>query len=556
MFWEESNAYRMASAKIILDTGLNLIFDVGISDFETALDPNAEEYDKGLACGRIVGAILSITSFLAATRIAAELKSKMGSFSANMWSAVGSLKAYLTFALYDLVESLIKGRRMIRWLAENPREALTFAKLTILGALEKLRERTLDVWEKVKARIKSAVDEAESKARDEDYYKNIEEAVRGLEDVAELNGKMVDVAEKTEQGKACELFYKLDETGLSVKERKRILEELEAIAGKSREAGSSVVEWLLAIGSGRLREILDSDILGKISELEESVLRDVGRAWRLNEDIGDFDSLMKGVETALELRSEERRDRIFKLLNDFVGTGDRDKVSFSEKALGWMYRIRKSFEGGENERTNVVDWVVELAGLLYSKDVGGDDMMHVSKVMNVLADVYGDKNAYYVFPELKQQLYEDVGLKPRDPEKRSFNLNLLRDCLRKWEIALTIKDEELHVAFQRLSDSRHQASTPMEVNYVKVGATYIPVIATPVKGRPDYIVAIPMDAAEYFKRIGYLPGEEGSLLFVEDVPENAKIITPAVVGKGGKIALMKWLERFLHKNPWGQMNGL
>jgi hypothetical protein len=57
VLWEESKVYRMAALKVVADTGLNMVFQVGFSDFETAFNPNVEEYDKGFVCSRIVRAI-------------------------------------------------------------------------------------------------------------------------------------------------------------------------------------------------------------------------------------------------------------------------------------------------------------------------------------------------------------------------------------------------------------------------------------------------------------------------------------------------------------------
>jgi len=42
VFWEESKSYRMAALRVVADTGLDMILQVGLSDFEMAFNPNAE----------------------------------------------------------------------------------------------------------------------------------------------------------------------------------------------------------------------------------------------------------------------------------------------------------------------------------------------------------------------------------------------------------------------------------------------------------------------------------------------------------------------------------
>ncbi|MEM2414380.1 MAG: hypothetical protein QXZ04_01030, partial [Thermoproteota archaeon] len=92
---------------------------------------------------------------------------------------------------------------------------------------------------------------------------------------------------------------------------------------------------------------------------------------------------MKGVETALELRGEERVAKIFTLLHDFVETRDKDKVAFLEKTLGWMSEVREAFKKGDDRRTWIVDRVVELADSSKSK-LDGAQMLRVSTILENL----------------------------------------------------------------------------------------------------------------------------------------------------------------------------
>ncbi|MGC8836311.1 MAG: hypothetical protein ACP5PL_05170 [Infirmifilum sp.] len=376
-FWEESKAYRAASAKVVFDTGLNIVFQVGVSDFETAFNPDAKEYDRGLACGRIVGAALLMISFVAATRIAAELRPKMESFKTSMWSAVGSLKAWLTFALYDLVEAIVKGRRVVKWVVENPGEALAFAKLTILGALEKLRGRSLEIWENVKARIRSAVDEAESQTRDEDCHRSMSNAIESLSAEAELNGKLTEVAEHTDQWKTYELFCRLDDARLSVEERARVLEALDTIAGKSREAGDGVIEWLRMLEAGRLREILASGLLSQVKDLEVNGLKSLQVALedpaRLTELAAQPELVSEAMETLRGAKYYEYEDRRMTSGGSIWLTGTVDEGFYKVRAevegeLGvkiWTIKVRK--EEGTNQITVPTELRGELAGKTIKK---------------------------------------------------------------------------------------------------------------------------------------------------------------------------------------------
>ncbi|MEM2641069.1 MAG: hypothetical protein QXU42_00560 [Thermoproteota archaeon] len=262
---------------------------------------------------------------------------------------------------------------------------------------------------------------------------------------------------------------------------------------------------------------------------------------------------MKGVETALELRGEERVAKIFTLLHDFVETRDKDKVAFLEKTLGWMSEVREAFKKGDDRRTWIVDRVVELADSSKSK-LDGAQMLRVSTILENLLETRGGRDAYSIFIKyLHGHLLEYAGLGGEKVEP-----SLLEECLSKWETASKTKDS--HISLLRSSVSqgsvRYEANTPMEMNYIRVDKggeeAYIPVIATKIQdeeGKEACIVPVPRDAQKYLKEIGYLPKDIGLILFTETKPENAKVIIPVTVEEDGKIALTEWLKRFLHKNP-------
>ncbi|MEM2946501.1 MAG: hypothetical protein QXI87_09195 [Thermoproteota archaeon] len=341
---------------------------------------------------------------MAATRIAAELRPKMESFKANMWSALGSLKAWLTFALYDLIEALVKGRRTIAWIVENPGEALTLAKLTILGALEKLRGETLEIWQSVKTRIKNAVEEAESKPRDEDCYRSMEDAVKGLNAVAELNGRMTEVAEHTDQWKTYELFCRLDEARLSIEERKRILNGLDTIAGKSREAGSNVVEWLrLAIESGKLRDIMNSGLLSKIEGLDVNGLKSLQVALeepnRLIELVTQPELISKAMGTLSEVEYYAFESR---------NVGGEGHVWLNTKIGAGTYRVRAELESDGG--TTVVMWTIDTDGTNevmvpkeYREDLAGKKVK--LEICGYVPELHFPK--YFSLPSLEGDVFLD-----------------------------------------------------------------------------------------------------------------------------------------------------
>ncbi|MBO3797403.1 MAG: hypothetical protein QXI42_06230 [Thermoproteota archaeon] len=89
-----------------------------MTDFEMAMNPNAWECERGRATGRIVGAALSFTAFVIATKIES-IEAKAAN-AKKPWSFVSTVKALVTPAIYDLLETIVKGRKTIIFIAKHP----------------------------------------------------------------------------------------------------------------------------------------------------------------------------------------------------------------------------------------------------------------------------------------------------------------------------------------------------------------------------------------------------------------------------------------------------
>ncbi|MEM2921572.1 MAG: hypothetical protein QXF26_04560, partial [Candidatus Bathyarchaeia archaeon] len=281
VLWEYSKAYSEAASKIKADTGLDMILGVGISDFEAVLNPNADEYRKGYSCGRITGTALSIVSFVLATRIATELRPKIEGFSSNMWSFTGSLKAWLTPSVYDLAETLVKGRRTITWMVKHPGEALYVARLSVLSALEEVKGKTLELWSSIKGKVKDMVKRAESYVDEEDCHRSLEEAMKELEVGGKLAEGVISLSKNIDQEKVVDLLYSFDEAKVSTEEQAKALEDLNAILNKDREAESKVADWLIfeftkVKSVEEFREL--SVLLPKVRGLDSSAMKNLGDA--------------------------------------------------------------------------------------------------------------------------------------------------------------------------------------------------------------------------------------------------------------------------------------
>ncbi|MEM3469170.1 MAG: hypothetical protein QXZ36_00305 [Thermoproteota archaeon] len=424
---------------------------------------------------------------------------------------------------------------------------MSIGKFLLVRGLSTLKGKALETWDTVKNELKELVEKIETGVEKIEGFAS--RTMERLRDFVTFGDEMHSFAKDIGQEEAVETDYAFDGAGFDIPERAEAFSILNAIKAKSWKAARSIDEWLMKLEPHRLKEVVKSGILGDISGLEGKVLDDVGEAWRLNKDADDFYKLLKGVGTALELRSEERMEKIFTLLNGFVETRDEDMVAFLEKTLGWMTEDREAFEKGDNRRTWIVDKVTELAEASKFK-LDGTRMLRVSGILENLLETHGGRDAYSLFVEyLHAHLLDYAGLGGEKVEP-----SLLEECLSKWEIASRTKDS--HVSLLRSSVSqgsiRYEANTPREMNYIRVDKdgeeAYIPVIATRIPDRESYIVGVPHDAQEYLKSIGYLLKDTGLILFTETKPGNAKTIIPVTVEEGGKIALTEWLERFFHKD--------
>jgi precorrin-6B methylase 1 len=132
------------------------------------MNPNASECARGRATGRIVSAALSFAAFIIATKIAS-IESKAANAKAP-WKFVSVVKAWVTPAIYDLLETLVKGRRTIAFIARNPGQALQIGKFLLFKGLKTVKSVASEAWESAKHEVKELVEKIESGAgRIEDF---------------------------------------------------------------------------------------------------------------------------------------------------------------------------------------------------------------------------------------------------------------------------------------------------------------------------------------------------------------------------------------------------
>ncbi|MEM3648893.1 MAG: hypothetical protein QW506_07000, partial [Thermoproteota archaeon] len=222
-----------------------------------------------------------------------------------------------------------------------------------------------------------------SKTSEEDCRRVLEEkALEKMEAGGGLGGKLTEAAGRTDQEKAVELFYRLDEAGLSLEERTRILDELNTIAGKSREAASSVAEWLKQLETGKLKEILDTGLLSEVKELEANGLKSLQVAL---EDPGRLAELVTQPELVSEAIGKLREAKYYEFQNRKLSGGSiwlppstpvdeglyrvRAEVEGEPSVKMWTIEVRK--EGGTNQITVPSDLRDALAGKTIKLEICG-----------------------------------------------------------------------------------------------------------------------------------------------------------------------------------------
>ncbi|MEM4169209.1 MAG: hypothetical protein QXY99_03890 [Thermoproteota archaeon] len=546
LYWSYSQYFTGVSTRLLEDTVLDLVVGCGITDFETAMNPNASECERGRATGRIVGAALSFAAFIIATKIAS-IEAKAAN-TKTPWSLVKTVKAWATPAIYDLLETVLKSRKTIVFIAKHPVEALSIGKFLLVRGLSTLKDKALETWDTVKNELKELVEKIETGVEKIEGFAS--RTMERLRDFVTFSDEMHSFAKDIGQEEAVETDYAFDGAGFDIPERAEAFSILNAIKAKSWKAARSIDEWLTKLEPGRLKEVVKSGILSKIIELQGKVLDDVGEAWRLNKNTDDFHKLLKGVETALEL-GEKRQERIFTLLHGFVETRDEDKVTFFERTLGWMHEAREAVSD-KSHRSDLTGATIEFMENILNSKLGGGKMLRITEILDNLLKYRRDEigpheeegaTRHGIFYRLRDDL-ESVIL-----GEKSW---LLDDCLGKWNFASKIKGA--YVSSCGLVGDDFRGNVPYEMNYLVVNREKcIPVSAAPSGGGKGYTVTIPNDAVEYLRNMEfsesakYLQGDEGFLIFIKDLPQGAKEIIPVKVKSGSQIALTEWFKKAFGK---------
>ena len=198
LYWNYSQYFRGVANRILEDTVLDLVVGCGVTDFETAMNPNASECARGRATGRIVSAALSFAAFVIATKIAS-IEAKTANAKAP-WRFVSTVKAWVTPAIYDLLETLVKGRRTIGFIARNPGQALQIGKFLLFRGLKTVKSVASEAWESMKDKVKELVEKIELGAgRIEDSWQR---TVERLKDFLSLHDELYNYAKNAGQERA------------------------------------------------------------------------------------------------------------------------------------------------------------------------------------------------------------------------------------------------------------------------------------------------------------------------------------------------------------------
>ena len=525
LYWNYSLYFRGIATRILEDTVLDLVVGCGITDFETAMNPNASECVRGRATGRIVSAALSFTAFVIATKIAG-IEAKAAS-TKTPWSLVSTVKAWATPAIYDLAETLVRNRGVIAFIVKNPGQALQIGKFLLFRGLKTIKGKALDAWESAKSELKELVGKIESGAgRVEDFMSMV---VERLKSFADFHDEMHSFAKDVGQEEAMDVSYMLDGGGIEVPKQTEILGILREIATKSRGAARAILEFLGKLDPERLRETMDLKVIGKIGELEESVLEDVGKAWRLDDDVNDFSGLLKGLSMAPEYPAQG--GKFYELLHKCIEDNDPSEIGFLGRSYSWITEVREmELEPGERFAKYLEKTFPFVEGCVDS--LGGDDLERVAGILDNLLATRGRRGAYEEMLNLKRHLFEDLLLGTDTPKSW-----LVEECLEKWVEASRLSDAV--VSHQTLDKHGHyRARSPVEVNYLDAGdGNVIPIIADKDE-KGGFGITIPQDAAEYL----WLK-DEGFVMFFSSLPRGAEVVLPIKAESDGKVAVTRPLER-------------
>jgi hypothetical protein len=262
--------------------------------------PGIEEYRRGYATGRIAGTALSLAAFVVATKIA-NIEAKAANLKIP-WKLTGALKAWVTPAIYDLAETIVRSRRTIALIASNPGYVARIAKLLFFGALEGLKGKVSGTWASIRERLYDIAYRVESGT--EEAGDLVGRAMEGLVDFVRLHDEMHRFARDFEQEEAVDLNYAFDGAGLKEVEQVELFREMDGIALKSKGACKAIVEWL-RLGEG---EVLKgaAELTSRIAGLTGEELDSIAPALKKVE--GDFDDGLRLFTSYFEISENYKED--------------------------------------------------------------------------------------------------------------------------------------------------------------------------------------------------------------------------------------------------------
>ncbi|MBO3810143.1 MAG: hypothetical protein FGF50_11205, partial [Candidatus Brockarchaeota archaeon] len=280
-----------------------------------------------------------------------------------------TVKAWATPAIYDLLETIVKGRRVIAFIAKHPGEALSIGKFLLIRGLKTVKCKALEAWGSVKDGLKELVEKIETGVEKiEDFAGRTMER---LKDFVGFHDEAYRFAKEVGQEETVELSHAFDGGGLDVPEQAEAFRELNGIALKSKEAAEAVSKWLSKLEEGKLREILDTGLLSEVGELKVNGLKSLQVALEEPNRLAELVEQPKLVSRAMAaLRGvkyfefEDRRMSGGSIwLTPTVDEGlyrVRAVVEGEPSVKMWTIEVRK--EGGTNQIT-VPGWLrEELAG--------------------------------------------------------------------------------------------------------------------------------------------------------------------------------------------------
>ncbi|MGB9718143.1 MAG: hypothetical protein ACPL4E_06855 [Thermoproteota archaeon] len=347
LYWSYSQYFKGVSTRLLEDTVLDLVVGCGVTDFETAMNPEAGECERGRATGRIVASALSFVAFVIATKIAS-IEAKAGN-TRTPWSLVKTVKAWATPAIYDLLETLVRGRRTIIFIAKHPVEALSIGKFLLVRGLSTLKGKALESWGKLETELKEFVEKIEAGVEKIEGFAN--RVTEKLKSILGFHDELYGFARDIGQKEAIETDYAFDGAGFDIPERAEVFGELNGIALKSREAAKAVSKWLRMLEEGRLKKVLDSGLLSQVKELGVNGLKSLQVALEEPDRLAELaiqpELVSEAMETLRGVKYYEYEDRRMTSGGSIWLTGTVDEG---------FYKVMAEVEG----EPGVKIWTIEV----------------------------------------------------------------------------------------------------------------------------------------------------------------------------------------------------